>query len=179
MVTLNITYEERFDKMKVLFGNIFYDLSCLLARHVPSIQELKLYLSRCFPELKPQLDKAETTDNVVDIVQEKCTIVNLVCLEAIADKFNLHEVIVHITDFKKAVDDFCNKVRVSVCNDDNFLANTSCILKCDTVVFIIDWEANDYSLELIKGLLSKAFEDVVKKLLVTDRITYENKGYIC
>ena len=165
--------------MKVLFGNIFDDLSSLLTQHVPSIQELKVYLSRCFRELKPQLDKADTIDSIVDIVQEKCTIVNLVCLEAIADKFNLLEIIAHITDFKKAVDKFCDEVRVSVCNDDNFLANTSSILKCDTVVFVIDWEADDYSLSLIKGLLSKAFEDVVKRVLVTDRITYESKGCIC
>lgn len=163
--------------MKVLFGNIFDDLSSLVAQHMPSIEELKVYLSRCFQELKPQLDKVETIDSILDIVQEKCTIVNLVCLEAIADKFNLLEIIAHITDFKKAVDKFCNEVRVSVCNDNDFLANTSCTLKC--VVFVVDWEADDYSLRLIKGLLSKAFEDVVKRVLVTDRITYENKGCIC
>ena len=54
-----------------------------------SLEELKKFLGRCFRELKPQLSVAESFDDVMEVVEEKCTVINIRCLETIIDHYNI------------------------------------------------------------------------------------------
>ena len=49
------------------------------------LEKLKKYLGRCFRELKPQLLIAVSFDDVMELIEEKCTVINLCCLETIVD----------------------------------------------------------------------------------------------
>ena len=151
--------------MKVAFGNLIETVAPLIAKVIPSLKELKTYLRRCFRELKPQLSSAESFDDVMELVEDKCTIINICCLEAIVDHYNIIEAKRHITEFKTAVDKFCEKMKTDICINQNFKV-TSYHLTCETIEFILEWEADKYTLRDIKDLLSKAFKDLAKSVQV-------------
>ena len=152
--------------MKVTFGNLIETVAPLIAKAIPSLKELKTYLRRCFRELKPQLSSAESFDDVMELVEDKCTIINICCLEAIVDHYNITEAKRHITEFKTAVDTFCEKVKTNICINQNFKVSSSHHLTCETIEFIREWEADKYTLRDIKDLLSKAFKDLAKSVQV-------------
>ena len=103
----------------------------------------------------------------MDLVQDKCTIINICCLEEIVDQFNITEAKAHITNYNTLVDEFCKKIKADVCCNQNIKISTSSHhLTCETIVFILEWEADKYTLFEIRGLLSKAFKDMAKKVQV-------------
>ena len=152
--------------MRVTFGNLFDDIAPLIEAGIPSLDKLKRYIRRCFQELAPQLSTAKSFDDVIDIVQDSCTIINICCLEAIVNRYKIIEAQKLITEFKKQVDDFCENVKADICLKQNFKTASSSHLTCESIEFVVEWKINECTLRHIKGLLSKAFEDMAKSVQV-------------
>ena len=153
--------------MTATFGSLIHTVAPLIETGIPSLKDLKTYLRRCFPDLRPQLSTAESFDDVMDLVQDKCTIVNICCLEFIVNYYNITEAKPHITEFKMTVSTFCEKVKVSICLKQNFkLTSQSHHLICETIEFILEWEVDKCTLKHIRDLLSKAFEDMAESVQV-------------
>lgn len=152
--------------MRIYFGTLIDSIVPLIAKHVPSIDDLKKYLERCFPELKPELYHAKSFDDVIDIATKKCTIIDIVCLEAIVDRFNIKVAVDHIIAYKTAIDLFCDDVKLSVCCNESFKTASLDLLTCETIQFILDWEADKFTLRDIKTLLMKAFKEFGKNIQV-------------
>ena len=153
--------------MRVAFGKLIHTVAPLIEAGIPSLKELKTYLRRCFRELKPQLSIAESFDDVMELVEDKCTIINVCCLEAIVDEYNITEAKQYITEFKKAVNTFCEEVKLSVCCKESFKRILSSHpLTCETIEFVLEWKTDEYTLSDIKHLMSKAFEDSANTIQV-------------
>ena len=152
--------------MRVIFGNLIHAVAPLIEAGIPSLEELKTYLRRCFRELRPQLSVAKSFDDVMDLVQDTCTIINVCCLEAIIDQYNITEAKHHIETFKTEVDAFCEKVKLSICCNQNLKIASSCHLIYETIEFVLEWEADNYTLNGIRGLLAKAFGNMAKSVQV-------------
>ena len=131
------------------------------------MKKLIKYLWRCFQDLRPQLTTAESFDDVMDVVQDKCTTIDVCCLEAIVNHYKITEDKPHIVEFKTAVDTFCEKIKTDICLKQNFkVALFSHHLTCETIEFVLEWEADKYTLRDIKDLLAKAFGDMAKSVQV-------------
>ena len=165
-VNLEVSFQKKFDEMKVTFGKLIHTVAPLIAKGIPSLQELKTFLRRCYRELKPQLSIAESFDDVIELVEDKCTIINIVCLEAIVDTFKISEAKQYIKEYQAAIDAFCNEVKLSVCENQSFSTNLSTLLKCETVEFVLEWEPDDYTLTQIRALLTEAFKDLIKRVQI-------------
>ena len=166
-VKLQVNYHKKFDEMRVAFGELIVNVSPLIAKSMPSLEDLKLYLRRCFQDLRPQLVIAESFDDVMDLVQDTCTIINVCCLEAIVYHYKITEAEPHITKFKTTVDTFCDNVRADICLKQNFKTTSSSHhLICETIEFLVEWRTNECTLRHIKDLLLKAFEDMAKSVHV-------------
>ena len=111
-VTLELSFQKKFDEMKVTFGKLIHIVAPLIAKGIPSLQELKTFLRRCYRELKPQLSIAESFDDVMELVEDKCTMINICCLEFIVDHYNIIEAKHHITAYKSHVDKFCEEIKL-------------------------------------------------------------------
>ena len=153
--------------MSVAFGELIVKVSPLIAKSIPSLKDLKLYLRRCFQDLRPQLATAESFDDVMDLVQDTCSIINVCCLEAIVNYYNITEAKPHITKFKTTVDTFCADVRADICLKQNFKTTSSSHhLTCETIEFLVEWRAGECTLRHIKDLLLKAFGDMASSVQV-------------
>ena len=153
--------------MRMKFGKLFYTVAPLIAKGIPSLEDLKTYLRMCFRELRPLLAIAQSFNDVMEIVQDKCTIINICCLEEIVDQYDITEAKVHITNYNTAVDEFCKKIKVDVCCNQSFMIfSSSHHLTCETIVFVLEWKTDEHTLFDIRGLLSKAFKDMAKSVQV-------------
>ena len=154
--------------MKVAFGNLIEAIAPLINAGIPSSEDLKKYLGRCFRDLKPKLAIAETFDAIIEAIQDRCSLINIDCLEAVVKHYNINEALTHISAFKLKVDDFCEQVKVDVCCSQSFsVSSSSHHLICETIEFVVDWEVDKYTLSDIRSLLSEAFKDVAKSVHVT------------
>ena len=156
-----------FDQMKVAFGNLIEAVAPLISAGIPSSEDLKKYLGRCFRDLKPKLAIAETFDAIIEAIQDRCSLINIDCLEVVVNHYNINEALPHISAFKLKVDDFCEQVKVDVCCSQSFsVSSSSHHLICETIEFVVDWDVDKYTLSDIRSLLSEAFKDVAKSVHV-------------
>ena len=168
-IHLSPTNKPLFIELRMAYGGLFHDVAPLIEEYVQSLSNFKDYLQSCFPELKPRLDIAESFKDVIKIVQEKCTMINIVCLEIIVKRYQIKKAERHIRTYKKAVDTFCSKIQLSVCDSANLIIDSPSFLKCEKVEFVLEWNTNDeHTLDEIRDLLWKAFEDMADIVLVKE-----------
>ena len=152
--------------MKVTFRDLIDTVTPLIAKSIPSLRLLKTYLRRYFRELEPQLDIAGSFDDVMDIVEKKCTIIDIYSFEVVVEHYNIKTAKPHISAYKSKVDKFCAEVKLSVCINENFTLSPSSLLKCETIKFVLKWDPDEFSLDQIRNLLVTVFNDVAKRVQV-------------
>ena len=133
---------------------------------LPKFKEFKTFLRMSYPELKPQLSIAESFDDIMDIVRGKCTPVSIACLESIINRYNIKEAKAYIAAYQSKVEKLCKEIKLRVCEHEDFMTGQSFPLKCETIEFVVEWKADEHTLEEIKELLWKAFGDMARRILV-------------
>ena len=152
-----------FDQMRAKLRILLHTTiqAFVFANEIPSLEDLKIFLVMCFRELKNDLKSAKSFDDVMDIVIEhKCTIVNVGCLEVIANHYNIEEAKAQIAAYKSEVDRVCEELKLKICED--FMTGPPSLLKCRTIDFRLEWKPDSDALSDIKELLYKAFRDITK-----------------
>ena len=92
-------------------------------------------------------------------MRDHCTLINISCLEGIVKCFKIKEAETHIQTYKDIVRSFCEKTKASLCLDESFkITNTPSLLKCETVVFVLNWDPKDCTLKDIEDILSLSLE---------------------
>ena len=163
------TYQYKFDEMRRAFRSLFANVAPLIEKGAQSLSQLKDYLQSCFPSLKPRLGIAKSFINVIEIVQEKCTMINIAFLEGIVKIFSIETAESHIKTYKEKVNTFCGEIKLSVCESANLIIGPSSFLKCEVVEFVLEWNIDDeHTLDEIRGLLWKAFGDMADRVLVEE-----------
>ena len=115
------------------------EVSSMEASIFSPLTDFKMFLRRWFQELEPQLVGAESFEDVLQIVEQKCTIINVAYLETIVEYYNIEEAKSLIADYNTAVTNFCEEVKLSVCKNENFMTDhSSSLLKCETIEFVLE-----------------------------------------
>ena len=105
----------------------------------------------------------EAFNDVMELIEDKCSIIDVYCIEAIVEKYNIQEAEAHITDFKSTLNKFCNKVKLSECPNESFKATTlSSQLTCETIEFLLEWDPDACTLSDITDTLLKPFDSTIK-----------------
>ena len=155
--------------MRGKLGQLILTLLPLIKSAVlPPLEKFKRCLRICFPELKPQLSIAESFDDVMELVRDKCSIINIACMETIVDHYKIKDAEIHIAKYKSEVEDFCRNIKLDVCQNESLLTSQAPLLKCETIEFVLKWETDEHTLSEIERVLWKAFGDMAKNVLVKD-----------
>lgn len=131
------------------------------------LDELKSFVEDCHPHLSPKLAHAATINDTLRIVRDRSTLVDITDLEAIIDRFNIKDAQPHITSYKEYIEDFCKSVSVRLCLDQTFqIPRSPSPLECEKVVFVLDWDPDQCTMEDIKDMISKGFEALARRVQV-------------
>uniref|UniRef100_A0A1X7USI1 Death domain-containing protein n=1 Tax=Amphimedon queenslandica TaxID=400682 RepID=A0A1X7USI1_AMPQE len=143
-----------FEDMRVKFGSAFFKVRRIftMMKNV-NINEVKDLISDLFPDLKPLLYYEEDIGGVLGVVKRKCNIINLRPLEVLAFELNIEDAKPVIRLYKKEAKDFCRLVSVSLCLGEAIA--TSSHLLCETVVFVLNWNPDETTLQDINDVLNE------------------------
>ena len=163
-------------KMRSVFGSIKKDFAKAFNKireaintNPPPLNNLKLFLQDGYPEFQDQLTCSDSIDNVLSVVRDHCTLIDITCLESIVQGFDIKEAEIHVQEYKDRVQSFCKETKAYLCLDESFKeTKTPSLLQCETIVFVLSWDPKNVTVEEIKDLLSESFERHVKILHITD-----------
>ena len=81
-------------------------------------------------------------------------------MEGIVERFDIKKAKAEIQKYKDAVQSFCQNTKASLCLDEIFkVTRTPCLLKCETAVFVLDWDPNNSTLQQIRDILAESVEE--------------------
>ena len=147
--------KNKFENMRMKFGSAFFKVKRVFTRMKSSlnIDEVNDLISDWFPDLKSQLFHKNTIEEVLNVLKRKCNIFNIRPLENLAFEFNIEDAIPIIKSYKEEAKDFCKSVSVSLCLDEELQAvATPSRLLCETVVFVLNWNPDEYTLQDINAM---------------------------
>uniref|UniRef100_A0A1X7TCE0 Uncharacterized protein n=1 Tax=Amphimedon queenslandica TaxID=400682 RepID=A0A1X7TCE0_AMPQE len=144
--------------MSDLRGTLINDVAPLIKKSIPSLKKLKTYLEKCRPELKPQLKNANSFDDVMEVINDKCSITNVALLETIVNKYSIKGAGDMISAYRAHLNEFCENKLTMLC-DHELKKLSSFLLTCETIKFVLEWKPSERSLSDITALLRIAFED--------------------
>ena len=118
---------------------------------------MKQFLKDGYSYLKSQITHSASIDDVLDVVNDHCTLINISCLEGIVERFDIKEAQIHIQTYKDVVQSFCKETKASLCLEETLKESKSrSLLKCETAVFVLDWDPKGCTLEDIKDILAES-----------------------
>ena len=157
-VMVHPSYEIEFDRMSNLLGTLIHNIVPLIEAAIPSVDDLKNFVRRCRYHLENQLDKAETFDAVIRVIEKECSIVNVSVLEAIVNNYSIKDAGDMILAYQTHLDEFCENKLTMFCNR-QLKRLSSSLLTCETIKFVLKWNPSEHSLTSIRALLWKTFKD--------------------
>ena len=156
-------HEESFDNMRGNFGVFKDTISSWILNEVKEPVEIqKSSLERTYPELTSKLSSATTTKKIVDILLDGCTIINIAKIEYFIKRFNCENSLVK--EYQENLKEFCSVKLDKILNKD--LSPGASSLRCEEIEIVLDWVPSEHSLEDIKLLLKKVFEDLNARVIV-------------
>ena len=156
-----------FTSIRTEFGITFNIIRSIIESKPPPLKDMTKFLEDCYPPLKPSLAHCKSISDVLDVVRDKCTLIDINYLEAVVRRFNIQQVTTHIECYKKTIEEFCQSVSVRLCLKEIFpVTATPTPLISETATFVLDWDPDDYTLNDIRTLLSVVFEQLAKRVTV-------------
>ena len=93
---------------------MFNNIREVINKTPPPLDKLKGYLKDGYSHLKSQIAHSASIDDVLDIVNDHCTVINISCLEGIVKRFKIKKAEKHIQAYKDVVQSFCQKNNLSI-----------------------------------------------------------------
>ena len=147
-----------FTSIRGEFVKAVFNIRLCINKSQTSAKQVKTLLNG-FPELKPELSNAETMDDILDVVRDKCTLININYLEVVVEQFNIEDAKAYIEAYKDIIDKFSQKVAIKLCLGEHFQIKQSLYpLKCETAKFVLDWNPDNTTLNDVRNILAVSFQ---------------------
>ena len=121
------------------------------------------FFADSYPHLETEITHSKSIDDVLNVVRDHCTLINISCLEGIVERFDIEEAETHIQAYKNIVQSFCKETKASLCLEETFKESKSrSLLKCETAIFVLDWDPTNYTLQDIRDIIAESVEGNVE-----------------
>ena len=167
-ITLPLKLSPEFTGMRNKFADLIDDVA--RAMHRTSCDELKRYVRRGHIHLRPQLVQCQNTDDIIELIGDNCSLIDIALLEGIVDRFNVDEAKTAIQRYKDEIESFHQEGRPLRQFLDSQLALSS-PLQCETATITVNKAIDGNKLNDVKILMTLAFEALapnVKVVFITE-----------
>ena len=162
-ITLPLKLSPEFTGMRNKFADLIDDVA--RAMHSTSCDELKRYVRHGHIHLRPQLVQCQDTDDIIELIGDQCSLINIALLEGIVVRFKVEEAKSAIQRYKDEIESFHQEGRPLRQFLDNELSLSS-PLQCETATFVVDESIDIYELRDINILMKFAFEALAPNVKV-------------
>ena len=126
-------------------------------------KEIKKFIVYLRPDLKVKIDTCKEVDEVLNVIRENCSLLNIKLLEAVVDEF-IKDAKEAIVDYKEHLKKFSEELKVNFCLEEKIALCSS--LKCETVTVTVDKDVEQICFEDISILMKLAFETLSSSIYV-------------
>uniref|UniRef100_A0A1X7TJ63 Death domain-containing protein n=1 Tax=Amphimedon queenslandica TaxID=400682 RepID=A0A1X7TJ63_AMPQE len=154
-------HQSMFDEIRGNFIILIDELVPLISQSKASVDEMKSFLQRLYPELSAELSDADSIEAVINIAVKKCRINNISIIKTIVKRFKINRAKHLISEYEKEVKTVSGSLK-------DFLSQNQLehFLICETIQFTLGWEPEEHSLDDIRNLLEEAFKELNKRIIV-------------
>ena len=162
-ITLPLKLSPEFTGMRNKFADLIDDVA--KAMHSTSCDELKRYIRLGHIHLRPQLVQCQNTDDIIELIGDNCSLVDIALLEGVVDRFKVKEAQSAIQHYKNEIESFHQEGRPLRQFLDSELSLSS-PLQCETATITVNKAVDDYKLNDVKILMTLAFEALAPNVKV-------------
>lgn len=126
-----------------------------MMQEVPPLENLKKYIRFGYSDLRSRLSVCHTNDDVLELITDICSLVDIEPLNAVINKFNIKEAKPIIEQYKQDVDKFCEELPLSLSL--NQFISTPPQLLAETIYFEVNQDVKDQTIKDVRDLIEKAF----------------------
>ena len=123
---------------------------------------LKCFFADSYPHLKSETTHSKSIDDVLNVVRDHCTLINISCLEGVVKRFNIEQAKEVIETYKTFVQSLC-KNKIAFFLEETFKERKSrSLLKCETAVFVLNWDPTNYTLQDVQDIIAESVEENIQ-----------------
>ena len=150
--------------IRVSFAKIFFNVrKAMKATSDLSIEDMKQFLEDYDSDLKSELAEISTLEDLMRLIRKNCSLINVVLLEAVVEKFDIASAQRYIDEYKKLINQSCKNLSVHLCLNESFeTIRTGPPLKCETATYMLGWNPEEYKLKDVTDIVSKSSGKLVK-----------------
>ena len=109
------------------FGIAFSKIREAINKTPPPLDALMCFFADSYPHLETEITHSKSIDDVLNVVRDHCTLINISCLEGIVERFDIKETETHIQAYKDVVQSFCEKTKACLCLEETLKESKSCL----------------------------------------------------
>ena len=158
-------YHPQFEGKRRELASLFVKITRILKTNNISLEELKFVLC-LYPELKNDVTATKSLEDAIVVVRDHTSLINTNYLQAIAEDFDLPNAIDLIKKYNESINEFCKQIPTTHAYGLEFMKHSSGPIQKSEVQFVLGWDADDKTLSDIQTLLTKAFHDQAKYVMV-------------
>ena len=144
-----------------------------------SVGDLKSFFKQ-HKEFLNEAEASESTDEMVNILSEHTSLVNVFYLERLVSTFALHNTADLLKDHKALVNKFCDATSIEqACSHPLMTFLKRCLLISHTVEFLVDWKSEEKNLSDGLALIKKAFPGMADCVLLHSVSRIEFVSLMC
>ncbi|XP_019858709.1 PREDICTED: uncharacterized protein LOC109586932 [Amphimedon queenslandica] len=152
-----------FDVLYAKFAKMFSNVRKVISKRPPSLEDLKTFIEDFDSDLEAELSLIKNFQGVMRLIRKKCSLANIVILEAVVEHFEIDDAQKYIDDYKREIDESCRNLSVDLCLNEPFdVVRASPPLKCETATYVLGWEATEHKLKDVTDIVSKSSGKFVK-----------------
>ena len=155
-----------FTEVRSKFGRMFFRVQNVIKKHrTPIKHHLIRFLKWSFPHLASRLCASKRIEDILSLVQKKCSLINISLLENMIEELELKEAKKHIKSYKAVINKFCQTISVRLCLNETFQVTVSHhpLKKHETITFLVEGNPDKYMLDDVRDLLSATFEKILSR----------------
>ena len=157
--------------MRTSLGRMMFNVCKAIEEAGPELEDLKKLVESCNSDLKSKLAECSKVSDVLSLVKEECSLLDVSLLEAVVEEFNVKEAEKHIEEYREKLKKFLEDNPIAHCLKEKFDAvKTHPPLNCETITYVFDWQPDKRMLKDITDILSESSGKLV-------RIRYIDTGY--
>ena len=143
-----------FTKLRGEFADTIFDANQAMT-DTPSFLELYKYLRWGYKHLRPYLHHCKNRADILDLISEHSSLIDISLLESIVNKFNIEKAKPAIQKYKENVNNIQESLLRQVLNEKFFDHH---LLQSETITFSVDQDVDGIALKDVEKLIKTTFK---------------------
>ncbi|XP_019854336.1 PREDICTED: uncharacterized protein LOC109583430 [Amphimedon queenslandica] len=157
------SFNAEFIDMRIKFGQTFRKVLKILKTCPSAVEDLRELLIFLYSDFKARLTQCHNVSCILELIHEKCSLINVSLLESIMNELEvMEEAVTVISEYKASIETFLQSVSLRLSLNEKFSSLPS--LRCETATIYVGRNVDDCTLNDIMELVSLAADRLSKRV---------------